>query len=163
MVLDGEWRTAFLAKEKPGLTYGVAPIPSLDPSKYGGGYISGTVLGIPNGSKHQEQAWLLMKYLATDTPAVAKLAQGLKNIPTTKDAMQDPTLRSDPQFSTLIDIASNPNSLTVPATLAGSAPGDLFSENIGAWQYGTDADPTAFLKTTATQIDDQLAQAGGVK
>ena len=121
------------------------------------------MLGIPNGSKHQEQAWLLMKYLATDTGAVAKLAQGLKNIPTTKEAMQDPTLRADPQFSALIDIAASPHSLSLPATLAGSAPGDLFSSNIGAWQWGSEGDPTAFLQKTAKQIDDQLAQAGGVK
>ena len=163
IMLDGEWRTAFLEKEKPNLAYGVVPTPSLDPAKYGGGYISGTVLGIPNGSKHQEQAWLLMKYLATDTGAVAKLAQGLKNIPTTKEAMQDPTLRADPQFSALIDIAASPHSLSLPATLAGSAPGDLFSSNIGAWQWGSEGDPTAFLQKTAKQIDDQLAQAGGVK
>ncbi len=163
MVLDGEWRVAFIEKEDPDLNYGVVPIPSLDTSKYGGGYISGTVLGIPSGSKHAEQAWLLMKYLATDTGAVTKLAQGLKNIPTTKDAMQDKTLRSDAPFATLMDIAANENSLTVPATLAGSAPGDLFTQNVGSWQWSSDADPTSFLQKITNQIDNQLAQASTAK
>jgi multiple sugar transport system substrate-binding protein len=160
MVLDGEWRVAFIEKEAAKLDYGVVPIPSLDPAKYGGGYISGTVLGIPAGSKHAEQAWLLMRYLATDTGAVSKLAEGLKNIPTTKDAMKDQTLRSDAPFSTLMDIAANANSVTVPATLAGSAPGDLFTQNVGAWQWSSDADPTSFLQKISTQIDNQLAQSG---
>jgi multiple sugar transport system substrate-binding protein len=160
MVLDGEWRVAFIEKEAAKLDYGVVPIPSLDPAKYGGGYISGTVLGIPAGSKHAEQAWLLMRYLATDTGAVSKLAEGLKNIPTTKDAMKDQTLRSDASFSTLMDIAANANSVTVPATLAGSAPGDLFTQNVGAWQWSSDADPTSFLQKISTQIDNQLAQSG---
>ena len=85
MNLDGEWRVAFIADEHPDLHYGTAPMPVDDaqPELYGSGYINGTIIGIPKASKHQDQAWELVKYLTTDDHALAELSNGLRNVPST--------------------------------------------------------------------------------
>src|SRR4051795_953246 len=59
MNVDGEWRTAFIANEVPGLQYGTAPVPVDDgnSSLYGGGYTTGNIIGIPKRAQHKEQAW----------------------------------------------------------------------------------------------------------
>jgi len=67
MVFDGEWRTAFIRREHPGLAYATAPFPAADPSIYGSGRVGGTIVGIPEGTKHPQEAWDLVKFLATDT------------------------------------------------------------------------------------------------
>ena len=85
MNIDGEWRTAFIEDERPKLNYGTAPLPVADdhPDLYGAGYVTGNIVGIPKTSKHKEQAWELVKYLATDRHALAMLSNGLRNVPTT--------------------------------------------------------------------------------
>src|SRR6476620_1339646 len=68
MMLDGEWRVAFLKAEHPDLQYGTAPMP-VDASKkslYGAGYINGTIIGIPKAGKNRDEAWKLVKYLTTN-------------------------------------------------------------------------------------------------
>ena len=56
MMIDGEWRVAFLAADHPGLAYGTAPMP-VDGNKslYGSGYINGTIIGIPKGGKNHDR------------------------------------------------------------------------------------------------------------
>ena len=53
MMVDGEWRVAFIGAEHPELKYGTAPMPVDDaqPSLYGSGYINGTIIGIPKSAK----------------------------------------------------------------------------------------------------------------
>ena len=55
MMIDGEWRVAFIAAEHPELKYGTAPMPVDDakPSLYGSGYINGTIIGIPKNAQEQ--------------------------------------------------------------------------------------------------------------
>ncbi len=67
MNFDGEWRVAFIHNEHPNLQYGTAPMPVDDahPELYGSGYINGTIIGMPRGGKHQDQAWAFVKYLTT--------------------------------------------------------------------------------------------------
>ena len=72
----------------PDLDYGTAPFPTASDHSdlHGGGYITGNIGGIAKGSKNPELAWALLKYLTTNTDAVVKLANGLKNAPTTSGA-----------------------------------------------------------------------------
>jgi len=60
MQQDGEWRVASSANEHPELQYGTAPMPTDKPSLYGSGSVNGTIIGIPKGVKHQDQAWDLL-------------------------------------------------------------------------------------------------------
>src|SRR3954469_6700481 len=46
MMMDGEWRVAFIQAEHPELQYGTAPMPAMAPALYGSGYINGTIIGI---------------------------------------------------------------------------------------------------------------------
>ena len=47
MNFDGEYRTAFIAADAPGLKYGTAPHPVSKPSLHGSGFVIGTIMGIP--------------------------------------------------------------------------------------------------------------------
>lgn len=160
MMMDGEWRVAFLKNEKPDLDYGVVPMPALDPAKGGGGFVSGVELGIPQKSQHREAAWELAKFLSTDTKVLQFLTNELANFPATKDGIKDPAIRKDERFAALLDMAANPNSRSVPNTLAGAAPGDIFAQNVGTWQWGSSDDPKPFLADMNKRIDGVLAQSG---
>src|SRR6185503_14692475 len=110
MMIDGEWRVAFLRDQAKDLTFGTAPMPVADAqaSRYGAGYVTGNIIGVSKTAKNPEAAWALIKYLTTDTGAVAKLANSIKNVPTTTDALAAATeLQADPQFKVFLDIFNN--------------------------------------------------------
>jgi multiple sugar transport system substrate-binding protein len=155
MNLDGEWRNAFIAAEAPDLDYGTAPFPGPadEPDLYGAGYVTGTIVGIPRGAANPEAAWQLLKYLTTDTDAVVKLSNSLRNVPTTEEALASPDLKVDDNFQTFLDVFQNPHSATTPATAAGAegytgTMGD-FTER---WQQGKVSDLEQGLK----DVDDQM-------
>ncbi len=122
MNIDGEYRTAFIADQAPELNYSTVPIPTLEShsDSYGGGYITGNIGGIAKNSKNPELAWALLEYLTTDTDAVVKLSNGLKNAPTIASALESPDLEVSPQFQTFLDIMQNPNSKTTPPSKVGA-------------------------------------------
>jgi multiple sugar transport system substrate-binding protein len=163
MAIDGEYRTAFIAAEHPELDYGTAPFP-VDPSQpgiYGGGYTTGNIIGIPRGSKHEAQAWELVKYLATDPSALAKLSNGLKNVPTTLSSLDSPKLKADAHFRVFLTIFRSPHTQTTPITPEGSANQELFQSWIGKWQAGSVPNLQAGLKSVDQQIDAQRQNATG--
>jgi multiple sugar transport system substrate-binding protein len=163
MNLDGEWRTAFIAREAPDLDYGTAPVPVADdqPDLYGSGYINGTIVGIPSNAANKEQAWALVKYLTTDDAALAKLSNGLRNVPSTKSSAEHPDLVRDEDFETFLGIFAHPMSSSTPVTAVGRAYEDLVNSFVSLWQAGEVPDLAAGLTDLDQQIDDQLAQAGG--
>ena len=163
MNIDGEWRTGFIGREAPDLDYGTAPVPVADdqPDLYGSGYINGTIVGIPGNAANKEQAWALVKYLTTDDAALAKLSNGLRNVPSTKSSGQSPDLESDENFSTFVEIFAHPASSTTPVTAVGSAYKDLVNAFVSNWQAGSVPDLAAGLTDLDQQIEDQLAAAGG--
>jgi multiple sugar transport system substrate-binding protein len=163
MNVDGEWRTAFIADEAPGMHYGTAPVPVDDdqPDLYGGGYTTGNIAGIPKRAEHPEQGWALLKYLATDDRAMVALSNGLRNVPTTASSAKSPDLKPDPHFETFVKIYSNPHTTTTPVTAAGSANQELFNSFVSKWQAGRVSDLQGGLAGVAKQIDDQLANAEG--
>ena len=163
MNLDGEWRVAFIAAEHPELNYGTAPLPVDDaqPDLYGSGYTSGSIIGIPKTSDNQDAAWELLKYLATDTGALAKMANDIRNVPTTSDALQSPDIKPDDNFNVFLDIFGNPNTRTTPVTVVGSANQDLVDAFAAKYQAGKVDDLQSGLANLDKAIDAQLAAAGG--
>jgi multiple sugar transport system substrate-binding protein len=163
MNLDGEWRVAFIAAEHPELNYGTAPLPVDDaqPDLYGSGYTSGSIIGIPKTSDNQDAAWELLKYLATNTGALAKMANDIRNVPTTSDALQSPDIKPDENFNVFLDIFGNPNTRTTPVTVVGSANQDLVDAFAAKYQAGKVDDLQAGLANLDKAIDAQLAAAGG--
>ena len=158
MAMDGEYRNAFIKNEHPELKYGTAPFPTADDktSLYGGGYVTGNIIGISKGAKNPAAAWELLKYLSTDTGALVKLANGVKNVPTTLPALTSPDLESDANFKTFLDIFSNPNSATTPASPNGGAYQVTFQDFVVKWQDGKVPDLDAGLKDVDKQIDSAL-------
>ena len=51
---------------------------------YGPARVGGTIVGIPKGAKHPDQAWLLVKFLASDTNYLVQMANSVGNVPTTR-------------------------------------------------------------------------------
>ena len=110
MHMDGEWRVAFIKRRAPGARLRRrrrSRSPTTSPELYGAGYITGSIIGIPKTSKHKDQAWLLVKYLGTNSAALAKLSNGIQNVPTTTDSLKSPALAPLPQFQTFLDVFGN--------------------------------------------------------
>jgi multiple sugar transport system substrate-binding protein len=161
MVEDGEWRVAFIQNEHPELQYATAPLPVADdhPELYGSGYINGTIIGIPKGGHHGDQAWALVKYLTTDTHFLAQFSNEIRNVPTTRASLTSPEIKPDPHFATFLKIFANPKSTTSPITAVGAAYQDLIQSFVVKYQAGHVADLVGGLKNVDKQIDAQLAQA----
>jgi multiple sugar transport system substrate-binding protein len=161
MNLDGEWRTAFIQNEKPDLNYGTAPMPVPDDQadNYGMGQIGGTIIGMPRGSPHPAEAWLLLQYMATDTNTLVYMANNVRNVPTTLDSLKSPDLDVTPQFQTFLDIFQNPLSHYKESSAIGSADQNILGAFAEKWQVG-DEELDSGLQQAAQQINDQLSQAG---
>jgi multiple sugar transport system substrate-binding protein len=158
--VDAEYRLAFLKDQAPSLKYGVAPIPTSDPARYGGGYVTGNILGISKNAKNPEAAWELIKYLTTNDQAVTKLAGLLKNVPTTTKSIADPTLNSDADFKAFIDIFNNPNSSTTPPTASGPAYQETFQQFLLTVQSGKVKDLNAGLADADKKINNVMNLGG---
>lgn len=160
--IDGEYRSAFIKDQAPNLNYGTAPIPVADDKSdlYGSGYVTGNIMGIGRGSKSPEAAWQLIKYLSTDTDAILKLSDGLRNIPTTEEALEKTSLKDDENFKAFIEIFENDKSSSIPSTPNGPAPQNTFQTFIDDWQSGKVKDLEAGLKGVDAQIEKDLKLAG---
>ncbi|HET6175168.1 MAG TPA: extracellular solute-binding protein [Gaiellales bacterium] len=161
MQYDGEWRTAFIKNEHPELKYSTAPFPAADSQagQYGAGSIAGDIVAIPKGSKHPDEAWLLVKYLASDTGALVGLSNRLKNLPTTTAANTSPKLTKDVHFATFFKIFTHPRSQFNPLTPIGQQYGDTFQAFAQKWQAGQVKDLPKGLQGLDKQISDELKQA----
>jgi multiple sugar transport system substrate-binding protein len=161
MHMDGEWRVAFIKREAPKLNYGTAPFPVADDQqdRYGAGYVTGSIIGIPKTSKHKDQAWLLVKYLGTNSGALAKLSNGIQNVPTTTASLKSPELKPLPAFQTFLDVFGNANTSTTPITRIGSANQETFQSFVSKYMSGSQTDLEGGLANVDKQIDGQLKQA----
>lgn len=158
MNMDGEYRTAFIADQTPTLHYGTAPFPVADgqDALYGGGYITGNIAGISKGSKNPELAWALLKYLSTDTQAVVKLSNGLKNVPTTHAAATSSDLVVSPEFKTFLDLAENPKTTTTPPSSVGAGYQQSFQDWWNTYQIAPTGDVGPALTAVDKHINDSL-------
>ena len=167
MMFDGEWRTAFIKGDKhPPLNYGTAPFPAASdhPEMYGPARVGGTIVGIPKGAKHPAQAWLLVKFLASDTTYLVQMANSVGNVPTTPASQQSPDLNLPPQFDTFLHVWANPKSAFAPPTTpSGNGYANHLDNFEDAWQSGkiSDADLHSQLATLDQQIANDLAQGAG--
>ncbi|WP_238005349.1 ABC transporter substrate-binding protein [Dactylosporangium sp. AC04546] len=160
MAIDGEYRIAFAKDQAPDLQFGVAPMPVSTAERYGAGYVTGNVIGISRTARNPEAAWELIRYLTTDTKAIVKLSNSLKNIPSTKDALASPDLKMDAEFKTFVDIFNHPKTTTTPPSSAGPAYQETFQTFCDSWQSGGANDLNAGLAGVDKQVNS-LLQLGG--
>ncbi len=154
MCVDGEWRVAFMAGEAPALDYFTAPLPVRDglAGIYGSGYINGSVIGIAAEATSVEESWELVRYLALDDRALVKLANGLRNVPSTKTALTAPELVADERFAVFLDIFAHPKSASMPVEVTGAGQ-DLLASLAAEWQAGQVTDLQARLQAIDRAID----------
>ncbi|MEV0186041.1 ABC transporter substrate-binding protein [Streptomyces sp. NPDC050625] len=163
MMIDGEWRTAFIKNDKADIDYATAPVPVADnrPDLYGSGYVGGNVMGIPRNAPHPGAAWKLLKFLTTDTDAVSSLAAAIGNVPTTLPALEAgaPAFAKEPNFATFLSVFKNPHTSTTPPAPNGNAYMTSFGLFVDKWQNGKVPDLKAGLATLDKQNDDALKLA----
>ncbi|OKI67664.1 ABC transporter substrate-binding protein [Streptomyces sp. MJM1172] len=161
MQIDGEWRAAMAKEGGASFEIGTAPLPVPDDQAedYGKGYLSGTIMGIAAGSKKQNAAWELVKYMTTDTAAVVAFANSIHNVPSTLEALESPDLRVSPEFKTFLDIARHPKSNTTPAQADGGTYQLTFQDFAYAVEKGDVSDLPAGLARLDQQIDTDIAKA----
>ena len=163
MMIDGEFRIAFLRDQAKNVDFGTASLPVSDsqPDRYGAGYVTGNIMGVSKTAKNPEAAWALVRYLSTDTGAIVKLANLIKNVPTTTDALANPgDLATDPQFKVFIDMFKSPNSVHMPSTAIGPALEETMSKFMQKWQSGSAKNLDAGLKGVDQEVNKQLQLAG---
>ncbi|MCW2917983.1 MAG: ABC-type sugar transport system periplasmic component-like protein [Actinomycetia bacterium] len=164
MSIDGEWRTKFIAEEAPKLDYGTAPVVTADDKTnvYGGGFLSGTLIGIPKGSPHAQAAWEYIKYLTTNTDSLVGFANALGNVPSTFASAASPNLKLPAQFQTFADIFKNPNSKSSPPTINGNTYiTDAQKFMAEQWEAGKVPDLDKGLQDLAAKTDKAIQLAGG--
>jgi multiple sugar transport system substrate-binding protein len=162
MMYDGEFRTAFIKDQAPKLNYATAPSPMLDSlaGQYGGGFTTGTIIAIPKGAKNPGAAWELIKQASLDTDTLVDMANGLKNVPSTKDSLSSPKLDVPPQFKTFLDVYDSGKMVANPSTPIGDAFLKAVNDFAEKWQAGSVPDLDAGLKAVDAQVNDELAQKG---
>jgi multiple sugar transport system substrate-binding protein len=161
MMIDGEWRNAFLADFTPDLNYDTAPLPT-SPSRtdlYGSGVAGGTIIGIPNGAEHEAEAWLLVRYMATNTDTMVTMANLVNNVPTTVESASSPELDLPEQFTVFMEIFSHPSSAYRPTTVLGDELETYLGNFAADWQAGDATDLQAGLEKATQETSDALAQA----
>ncbi|MFI1863744.1 ABC transporter substrate-binding protein [Streptomyces jumonjinensis] len=160
MQMDGEWRLGMAKDAGVKFEIGTAPLPVPDDqiADYGKGYLSGTIMGIASTSKKKNAAWELVKYMTTDTDAVVAFSNGIRNVPSTIEALKSPDLKHDPSFQTFIDIAQHPKSNSSPANVDGGAY-HLTLQDVGLrYESGKLTDLQSGLEKAAQQIDTDIAK-----
>ncbi len=90
---------------------------------------------------------------------MVNFSNGIHNVPSTLAALKSPKLKYDPRFKTFLDIASNQYSTTSPASINGGVYLTTI-QNLGYdYESGKVKDLDSALKSTAKQIDTDIAQA----
>jgi len=159
--LDGEWRVGFMAANGSPVKFGTAPLPVADnrPELYGSGTINGTIVGIPSGAGESEEAWQLIKYLTTNDAALVKLANGLRNIPSTSSALRSLDLVRDPASAVFLEIFAHPKSAAQPLTSIGTGYSDAMALFADRWQSGEVRDLVGGLRDADRQINALLRRS----
>jgi multiple sugar transport system substrate-binding protein len=161
MTFDGEWRTAFIKRDNPKFNYDTVPFPADNQDYYGSSRVGGTIVGIPKGAKHPDQAWLLVKYLASDTEYLVEMANAAGNVPTTPESANSPDLKVPPQFDVFMQAWEHPKSAFAPPLQAsGGGYYNLISDFDDKWSAGkiSDADLESELQKLDQNIANQLSQ-----
>jgi multiple sugar transport system substrate-binding protein len=158
MAIDGEYRVAFVEEQKPDLDFGTAPLPVADnqADRYGAGFVTGNIMGISANSKNPEASWALVKYLTTETGPIVDLANSIKNVPTTKDALASPKLQADERFRTFLDIFADPGTSITPPNASGPKYVEMTQEFVNSYLSGAAGDLAGGLKDLDGKIDQAL-------
>ncbi|ASS66074.1 MULTISPECIES: ABC transporter substrate-binding protein [unclassified Paenibacillus] len=107
MQYTGPWMLSTYKKYGKDLDFGIVP-PPVGPNGDKGSVMGGFGLVIPQGSKHQQEAWEFVKWWTANKDNALLWAKTSLNIPGYKPALEDPFFKDDPfwkPFLETLDIA----------------------------------------------------------
>src|SRR2546423_2589347 len=136
-------------------------MPAANPSLYGSGYISGTIIGIPKNGKHTQQAWDFVKWVTTNTHALAEFSNAIKNVPSTVASTHSTEIVPDAHFATFLKIFANPKSGTSPIEASGVSYTNAVQNFATKWQAGSIKNLPSGLKPLHKQPDPPGKPAKG--
>ncbi|BFH59949.1 ABC transporter substrate-binding protein [Paenibacillus azoreducens] len=102
MQYTGPWMLSTYKKYGKDLDFGVVT-PPVGPNGDKGSVMGGLGLVIPEGSKHQKEAWEFMKWWAANKDNALLWAKTSLNIPGFKPAIEDPFFQNDPLWKPFLD------------------------------------------------------------
>ena len=114
---------------------------------------------MPKGAEHPAEAWLLLKYLATNTDTLVYMANFVNNVPTTNEAIASPDLALPEQFGTFMEAFGHPESAYRPTTVLGEELEQALVDFAADWQAGDATDLQAGLEAATQQTQNALDQA----
>ncbi len=114
-IIDGEWLNTFIKLYAPDFDYGIAPLPYPEdrPDLKNSSYADASVLYISAYSKHKEEAWTFLKWIASKEPMV-KFTSQISNLPTRKSAAADPVFGTMKGFGDFLAYSQEPNVKPLP-------------------------------------------------
>ena len=160
MAIYGEWENgaAYLAANAPDLHYDTAPIPAIDPDKYGAAFINGNAWFIPTGSTNPEAAAKFGMYLMTDEPSKTMDIQNA-SVPQLTSLLTDPTLTAIPHQKTFLSLVNHKDAWVTPMiSVYGQLKDGLGSALSEVTTNG--ADPQAQLDALAADLQSKLDANG---
>jgi multiple sugar transport system substrate-binding protein len=160
MAIYGEWENgaAYLSANAPQLKYDTAPIPAIDPDKYGAAFINGNAWFIPTGSTNPEAAAKFGMYLMTDEPSKTMDIQNA-SVPQLKSLLTDSTLTAIPHQQTFLSLVNHKDAWTTPMiSVYGQLKDGLGSALSAVTTSG--ADPQKALDDLAADLQSKLDANG---
>ena len=158
MMIDGEWRTAFIAADKSKVNYATAPPPTADDRTdlYGSRRPAAPSSASPRASSTRPSRGCWSSTCRPTRGRDSSWPTGPWNVPSTNEALAGSELASDPQFKTFMDIFGHPKSTYKTLTPIGQVDEDLFGTFGQKWQAGKVPDLQSGLEQLDTQIAKQL-------
>jgi multiple sugar transport system substrate-binding protein len=87
---------------------------------------------------------------------IVDLANSIKNVPTTTDALNSPGLQADDKFRTFLEIFANPDTSTTPPNSSGPKYVEMTQEFVNTYLSGASPDLAGGLKDLDGRIDEAL-------
>ncbi|HEX3429230.1 MAG TPA: extracellular solute-binding protein [Candidatus Limnocylindrales bacterium] len=160
MAIYGEWENgaAYLSTNAPNLKYDTAPIPAINPDKYGAAFINGNAWFIPTGSTNPEAAAKFGMYLMTDDPSRTMDIQNA-SVPQLTSLLTDPVLTAIPHQKTFLSLVNHKDAWTTPMiSVYGQIKDGLGSALSAVTTGGVDAQKA--LNDLATEMQAKLDANG---
>jgi multiple sugar transport system substrate-binding protein len=160
MAIYGEWENgaAYLATNAPTLKYDTAPIPAINPDKYGAAFINGNAWFIPTGSTNPEAAARFGMYLMTDEPTKTMAIQNA-SVPQLTSLLTDATMTAIPHQKTFLGLVNHKDAWTTPMISVYGQLKDGLGSALSAVTTGG-ADPQKALDDLAADLQTKLDANG---
>ena len=160
MAIYGEWENgaAYLSANAPQLKYDTAPIPAIDPDKYGAAFINGNAWFIPTGSTNPEAAAKFGMYLMTDDPSRTMDIQNA-SVPQLTSLLTDPVLTAIPHQKTFLGLVNHKDAWTTPMISVYGQLKDGLGSALSAVTTAN-ADPKQALDALAADMQAKLDANG---